>query len=52
MNSVNRFITGALLSLSLVNLAFSAPETDWPKNRLLQCSLFLLVARLMYLHVL
>jgi tripartite-type tricarboxylate transporter receptor subunit TctC len=32
MNSVNRFITGALLSLYLGNLAFSAPETDWPKK--------------------
>jgi tripartite-type tricarboxylate transporter receptor subunit TctC len=32
MNSVNRFITGALLSLSLANLAISAPETDWPKK--------------------
>ena len=32
MNSVNRFITGALLSLSLANVAISAPETDWPKK--------------------
>ena len=32
MNFLNRFTTGALLSLSLVNLAFSAPETDWPKK--------------------
>ena len=32
MNSVNRFITGTLLSLTLVNLAISAPETDWPKK--------------------
>lgn len=32
MNSVNRFITGTLLSLSLANVAISAPETDWPKK--------------------
>jgi tripartite-type tricarboxylate transporter receptor subunit TctC len=32
MNFLTRFTTGALLSLSLVNLAFSAPETDWPKK--------------------
>ena len=32
MNFLNRFTTGALLSLSLVNLAFSAPDTDWPKK--------------------
>ena len=32
MNSVNRFIAGTLLSLSLANVAISAPETDWPKK--------------------
>jgi tripartite-type tricarboxylate transporter receptor subunit TctC len=32
MNSVNRFITGTLLSLSLASVAISAPETDWPKK--------------------
>lgn len=32
MNSVYRFITSTLLSLSLANVAISAPETDWPKK--------------------
>jgi tripartite-type tricarboxylate transporter receptor subunit TctC len=32
MNSLNRFITGTLLSLFLTNVAISAPETDWPKK--------------------
>ena len=32
MNFLTRFTAGALLSLSLANLAFSAPETDWPKK--------------------
>ena len=32
MNSVNRFIASTLLSLSLANVAISAPETDWPKK--------------------
>ena len=32
MNSVNRFIAGTLLSLSLANVAISAPETDLPKK--------------------
>jgi len=32
MNFLNRLTTGALLSLSLINLAVGAPDTDWPKK--------------------